>query len=141
MASPPTSEPDTAGRPDPGTVVALGPDDADELRWVDQAAFVFPADPGHTLDFFEWDRTWGVRTDAGELAGVSTVFSLSVTLPTGVLGTGTTVVPMAGLSWVAVHPGHRRRGVLSQMIRHHLHALHERGAEPLSGLHASESAI
>ncbi|GAB3589942.1 GNAT family N-acetyltransferase [Angustibacter peucedani] len=135
---PPT---DPADRPSPGTVVAIGSDERAELLWVDQAAFVFPDDPGHTLDYFEWDRTSGVRTDDGELVGVNTVFSLSVSLPTGELGTGTTVVPMAGLSWVSVHPGHRRRGVLRAMITAHLHDLHERGAEPVSGLHASETAI
>lgn len=125
----------------PFTVVPLGPDQRDEVLWVDQAAFVFPDDPGDTLDFFEWDRTFGVRVDDGELVGVNTTFSLRLTLPAGELGTSTTVVPMAGLTWVSVHPGHRRRGVLSTMIRHHLHDLHERGAEPISGLHASESSI
>ncbi len=109
--------------------------------WVDQAAFVFPADPDYRMDFFEWDRTFGVRTAAGQLAGVDTTFSLTLTLPTGELGGSTCTVPMAGLSWVAVHPGFRRRGVLSQLIRHHLHDLHERQAEPVSGLHASETAI
>src|SRR6185437_8153010 len=49
--------------------------------------------------------------------------------------------PMAGLSWVAVHPDHRRRGVLRAMMRHHLHGLHESGAEPISGLFASEAVI
>jgi predicted acetyltransferase len=62
-----------------------------------------------------------------------------VELPDG--SSGTRTVPMAGLSWVAVHPGYRRRGVLTTMIRDHLHRLHDEGREPLSGLHASESAI
>ena len=48
---------------------------------------------------------------------------------------------MAGLSSVAVHPDHRRRGVLSAMMRHHLHGLHESGGEAISGLFASETVI
>jgi predicted acetyltransferase len=47
---------------------------------------------------------------------------------------------MAGLTWVGVHPDERRRGVLSQMIRHHFADLHEQGV-PVSGLHASEPTI
>ena len=34
---------------------------------------------------------------------------------------------MAGLSWVSVHPDHRRRGVLTALMRHHLHGLHDNG--------------
>ena len=49
-------------------------------------------------------------------------------------------VPMAGLSWVSVHPDHRRRGVLRAMITHHFAQLHEQGAA-LSGLHAAEVQI
>ena len=51
-----------------------------------------------------------------------------------------TRVPMAGLSWVSVHPDHRRRGVLREMITHHFARLHEQGAA-LSGLHAAEVPI
>ncbi|WP_157371657.1 GNAT family N-acetyltransferase [Angustibacter sp. Root456] len=132
-----TSRP-AAARPSAGDVVPLGPQDEAALLWNDQAAFVFPIDPDYRLDFIEWDRTFGVRVSE-ELAGTSTTFSLSVELPDG--GCGTRTVPMAGLSWVAVHPGYRRRGVLTTMIRDHLHRLHDEGREPVSGLHASESAI
>lgn len=51
-----------------------------------------------------------------------------------------TRVPMSGLSWVSVHPDHRRRGVLREMITHHFARLHEAG-EALSGLHAAEVGI
>jgi predicted acetyltransferase len=47
---------------------------------------------------------------------------------------------MAGLSWVSVHPDHRRRGVLREMITHHFARLHEQGAA-LSGLHSAEVPI
>lgn len=126
------------------TICPLGPDEQDELLWVDHAAFVFPQDPDSRLDHFEWDRTFGVRSgpQAGsELIGVSTTFSLRLTLPEWGVGDSHAVVPMAGLSWVAVHPGHRRRGVLTTLIRDHLHRLHEENREPISGLYASEPAI
>ncbi len=133
--------PDTPAQlPDAGPVVPLGPADADAMLANDQAAFVFPLDPDFQLDFIEWDRTFGVR-DGAELIGTTTTFSLTVALPGGPSGSGTRTTPMAGLSWVAVHPGYRRRGVLTTMMRHHLHALHDEGREPLSGLHASETAI
>lgn len=49
-------------------------------------------------------------------------------------------LPMAGLTWVGVHPDHRRRGVLSAMLRHHVEQTHREGVA-LSCLHASEAAI
>jgi len=53
---------------------------------------------------------------------------------------GGRLVPMAGLTWVGVHPDHRRRGVLSAMMRHHVEQTHREGVA-LSGLHASEPVI
>src|SRR4051795_2960952 len=50
-------------------------------------------------------------------------------------------VPCAGLSWVGVHPDHRRRGVLSAMMRHHLEQVHAEAGSHVSALHASEPAI
>lgn len=53
---------------------------------------------------------------------------------------GAALVPMAGLTWVGVHPDHRRRGVLTAMLAHHVEQTHREGVV-LSGLHASEPAI
>ena len=53
---------------------------------------------------------------------------------------GGRLVPMAGLTWVGVHPDHRRRGVLTAMMRHHVEQTHREGVA-LSGLHASEPVI
>jgi predicted acetyltransferase len=44
------------------------------------------------------------------------------------------------LSWVSVHPDHRRRGILRQMITHHFSRLREQGVA-VSGLHAAELPI
>ena len=49
-------------------------------------------------------------------------------------------VPVAGLTWVGVHPEFRRRGLLTAMIATHFEHCRDRG-EPLSLLTASEPAI
>ncbi len=51
------------------------------------------------------------------------------------------MVPCAGLTWVGVHPDHRRQGVLTAMMRHHLAQVHEDPDVHISALHASEPAI
>ncbi len=99
-----------------------------------------PEDPDEDLGYFEWDRCFGVR-EKSQLIGFNTSFSLGFTTPGGNYGADTNSIPMAGLSWVAVHPGYRRRGVLTQMMRQHLQHLYHNGLEPLSGLHPSEAEI
>lgn len=80
----------------------------------------------------ELDRTLAVF-DGAEIVGTAGVFSYVLTVPGAAL-------PMAGVTWVSVKPTHRRRGVLTQMMRRQLDDIHERG-EPLAGLWASESII
>lgn len=53
---------------------------------------------------------------------------------------GGTVVPVAGLTWVGVHPDSRRRGVLAAMMTDHLSRSHDAGSA-ISALHASEPGI
>ena len=50
------------------------------------------------------------------------------------------VAPCAGITFVGVMPSHRRRGVLTELMRAQLDDLHERG-EPLAALWASEPVI
>jgi predicted acetyltransferase len=143
-------------------IVPLGVEQREDILRIDQAAFAFPmneVDPVLDTEHFEWDRTFGaLRPPAGdrrtavhptwsddeELAGLMTSYTLRVAVP----GRGGSVrtAPVAGLSWVSVHPDHRRRGVLTAMVRHHLEALHHidgqhPGGEALSGLFASEPVI
>ncbi len=47
---------------------------------------------------------------------------------------------MAGVANIAVQPTHRRQGVMTRMMHHQIHDIHERG-EPLAALFASESII
>jgi predicted acetyltransferase len=73
--------------------------------------------------------------DGDEVAGIGTLGSMTMTVPGG----GT--LPFAAVQFVGVSPVYRRRGVMTTMMRHHLHTLHETGAEPVAGLTASESVI
>ena len=124
------------------SIVPLTSADRQRLLNVDQAAFFFDpnAQPADIVTaHFDWTRTFGASIDdSPELAGVYTSYDMYVTAP-GPLD-GLTRVPMGGLSWVSVHPDHRRRGVLREMMTHHLARLHEEGSA-LSGLHAAEVAI
>ncbi|MBC2934058.1 GNAT family N-acetyltransferase [Nocardioides sp. zg-1228] len=67
-------------------------------------------------------------------SGIYGVRPMSMSLPGG------SVVPVAGLTWVGVHPDARRRGVLAAMIRDHLDRTRAAGTA-ISVLHASEAAI
>lgn len=109
--------------------------EVDHLTWFDE---VHPADP-------DWSRALDLRrafaaTATGEppFAGIYASYDMEITIPAP--AGRVAPVPMAGLTWVGVHPDHRRRGVLTAMLDHHFRDLHERG-EPLAGLHASETGI
>lgn len=71
-------------------------------------------------------------------AGIYAVRRMVVSVP----GIGEEVrrLPAAGLTWVAVHPDARRRGVLTAMLRDHFARTREAG-RLVSALHASEPAI
>jgi predicted acetyltransferase len=124
------------------SIEALTSQDRQRLQDVDLAAFFF--DPvAYPVDVvtshFDWTRTFGAtREGADGLAGVYTSYEMGVTVP-GPLDT-LRHLPMEGLSWVSVHPDHRRRGVLRAMMTHHFGRLREQGVV-LSGLHAAEAAI
>ncbi|MFE2066693.1 GNAT family N-acetyltransferase [Streptomyces sp. NPDC059467] len=72
--------------------------------------------------------------DGGELVGTSGAFSFRMSVPGGA------VVPTAGITMVSVSATHRRRGVLTSMMRRLLDDSHALG-EPLAALYASEPAI
>ncbi|WNV87166.1 GNAT family N-acetyltransferase [Umezawaea sp. Da 62-37] len=82
----------------------------------------------------EMDRCLLATTAAGQPIGTAGAYSFELTLP------GEVVVPVAGVSVVGVLPTHRRRGVLSAMMRHQLAELRARG-EFLSVLLSSEAPI
>ena len=80
----------------------------------------------------EFDRTLAAF-DGTDMVGTTGAFPLVLTIPGGSL-------PMAGVTQVSVLPTHRRRGVLTQMMRTQLDDVRERG-ELVAGLWASESSI
>ncbi len=109
--------------------------EVDHLTWFDE---VDPTDP-------DWSRCLDLsrafaatETSDPPFAGIYGSFDMGITIPAP--EGRVTPVPMAGLTWVGVHPDHRRRGVLTAMLDHHFRDLHERG-EVLAGLHASETGI
>ena len=77
--------------------------------------------------------------DPATYPGIYGVFPLTLSVP----GPAATVrqVPCSGLTWVGVHPDHRRQGVLTAMLRHHFQEVHAEEGTHLSALHASEPAI
>ena len=78
-------------------------------------------------------------SDLGTYPGVYGVFPLTLAVPGP--EAGTRQVPCAGLTWVGVHPDHRRQGILRAMLRHHFEQVHEEDGTHVSALHASEPAI
>jgi GNAT superfamily N-acetyltransferase len=78
-------------------------------------------------------------SDSRTYAGIYGVFPLTLCVPGS--SAGARQVPCAGLTWVGVHPDHRRQGVLSAMLRHHFEQVHEEKGTHVSALHASEPAI
>src|ERR687894_1891389 len=82
------------------------------------------AELGRSLGLWEGDR----------VVATSGVYNRELTVPGG-------VVPCAGVTWVTVSPTHRRRGVLTAIMRRQLTELHEQQREPVAALWASEGPI
>ena len=68
------------------------------------------------------------------MVATSGLYSRELTVPGA-------VVPCAGVTWVTVSPTHRRRGVLTAIMRRQLTELHEQQREPVAALWAAEAAI
>lgn len=82
----------------------------------------------------DWTRTRGIETEDGELVAVRGSY------PFDAFGVPGARLPVSGLTWVGVHPGHRRRGLLRAMITEHFARSLDRG-EPVSALFAAEPGI
>jgi predicted acetyltransferase len=72
--------------------------------------------------------------DGGAIVATAATFDHAIALPGG------GKLPMAGLTMVSVRPSHRRRGLLRELMRHHLEDARRRGFA-ISGLWASEASI
>ncbi len=105
-----------------GTAYAFGWDEAQ-----------IEGDPDPDFDaLHEVDRA-RAALDGNQVVGTLTVYSLEMTVPGGTL-------PTAGTTGVTVHPTHRRRGILRQLMAAHFEDVLDR-REPLAALWASESVI
>lgn len=122
--------------PEPYRFVPLTQERRREVVELD--AMVFPTGTGiddllATPDSLTWERTWGIEA-GGRLAAIHSTYPLrSYPVPGSVASCG-------WLTWVGVHPAHRRRGLLRAMIGRHLAGCVEAG-EVVSGLTAAEPAI
>ncbi|MER7463538.1 GNAT family N-acetyltransferase [Streptomyces sp. NPDC097981] len=107
--------------------------------WYDHLELAFggvpesPQERGLYKSLTEFGRSLGVW-DGGTCVGSAGAFSFRLSVPGGEL------VPAAGVTMVGVAPTHRRRGVLTSMMRRQLDDIRA-GGEPLAVLTASEPAI
>ena len=81
---------------------------------------------------FEFDRSLAAF-DGDAIVGTAAAYSFQLTVPGGITGAG-------GVTFVSVLPTHRRRGILSAMMRHQLADIAARG-EAVAALYASEAGI
>src|SRR5450759_3017694 len=94
-----------------------------EVLDVDSWAFAYddPAEEAaQALAALPWDRAAGIEGPDGTLVAFHASFPLSLPVPGG-------SAPAAALTSVGVHPAHRRKGLLSSMIRSHFERARERG--------------
>jgi predicted acetyltransferase len=121
----------------PYPIRPVTPEEFDDFRRVAMHAFhgspLTEAEREVSLASLEFDRTLAAF-DGRELVGTAGVYTYQLSVP------GHRTLPAAGVTWVAVLPSHRRRGVLSSMMRRQLDDVRDRG-EPLAVLWASESVI
>ena len=121
---------------DPYPIRPFGPDEYAAFHAVDEHAFhggplteqkaearVRQMDFGRTL----------AATDDGTPVGLTSAWTLRSCVPGA-------MAPVAGVTWVAVLPTHRRRGILSSLMRRQLADLSE-GGEAVAMLWASEAGI
>jgi predicted acetyltransferase len=111
----------------------------DELRACMQAACDAFAEPLEEADWerervtVKLDRAVGAFDD-GRAVGFAASYEFELTVPGG------EALPTAGVTWVAVLPSHRRRGILRAAMDELFRDARDHG-EPLAALFASEAAI
>ncbi len=90
-------------------------------------------DPARFVDLVPLDRTLAA-VDGDDIVGTLASYPLSLAVP------GRSSIAAAGTTMVTVRPTHRRRGILTELMRRHLDDVNARG-EVVAALWASESAI
>ena len=118
--------------------VGLSPERHAEVLELDVWAFPSSREPDDLLaegSPLSWDRARGIEAD-----GRPGLVGMRASYPFGRFPVPGGTLPVAGLTWVGVHPGYRRRGLLGGMIAGHFADCAARG-EAVSALTASEPAI
>jgi predicted acetyltransferase len=117
-------------------IVPVTVDNMEELHRVAHTAFLEHVVPERVDDeklVVEHERMIAVA-DGRDVVATAGAYSFDLTVP------GNETTPMAGVTWVACLPSHRRRGILRQMMQHQLDDVAARG-EAIAGLTASEAVI
>jgi predicted acetyltransferase len=112
------------------------PDELPAYTLTDQYGFGFrhqDAESHREWAEAELDRTVAAF-EGDEIVGIGRNYSLELTLP------GDAVIPAGGVSWIAVRPTHRRRGILRRIMTYLIEESAARG-EAVSILTASEGGI
>ncbi|HEY4464073.1 MAG TPA: GNAT family N-acetyltransferase [Streptosporangiaceae bacterium] len=121
---------------EPYPIRPITEDEFGAFHGVDEQAFhgspPSEAERAKVLTRFEFDRSLAAF-DGNAPAGIAAAFSFRMRVPGAAL-------PVAGVSWVAVLPTHRRRGILTALMRRQLSDIRDRG-EPIAFLWASEAGI
>lgn len=111
-------------------------DEAAAFAAVGSQAFnsTWPAEEALQQDLvtFEADRSLAAF-DGDRIVGTAAAYTFQMAVPGG-------MAAVAGVSWVSVLPSHRRRGILSSMMRRQLADISSRG-EAVAALYSSEAAI
>jgi predicted acetyltransferase len=118
------------------TTRSIDVEEFDAFARADAVAFGFTmsdSDREAEKTAIEFDRTLAAF-DGNSVVGTTATLTLDLTLPGGA------VIPAGGLTWTSVLPTHRRRGVLTALMRGQLGLCRER-EEPVSILQASEATI
>jgi predicted acetyltransferase len=121
----------------PYPIRPVSPEEFDAFHTVDIHAFhgspLSPEERQLVLSHLEFDRSLAAF-DGDVPVGTAGAYTFQLTVP------GSAALPAAGVTWVSVLPSHRRRGVLTSLMRRQLADVRDRG-EPLAVLWASESVI
>jgi predicted acetyltransferase len=118
---------------DPAPITA---EEIPEFRDAVQSAFHHDASAHHLelmKKILEPERALVLR-DGERIVAATAIYSRRISVPGG-------EVPVAGVTQVGVRPTHRRRGMLTTLMRRQLDDVHEAGDEAIAALWASESVI
>lgn len=124
--------------PEGFTEVALDASRHPDVLTIDAWAFPSPHSVPDLLSRkspLTWERAHGV-----EAAGRTGLVGVHASYPFQHFPVPGATTPVAGLTWVGVHPQYRRRGLLRSMLSSHFEHCLDRG-EAISALTASEPAI